>query len=254
MKQLDEFGSKALALAVAPPEEEIGAALRARPGLSGKGRFVYLGSPHLVAAVDTRTGMLAGLWERPGGRRLVRSGYDLYTAETRTRTWRTDERLNRASSVDRAGSGVTLVSANSDLPGLRLTKTYRLARVGEDERALGVRTEMAGRMKESTLVTQSANCIFDDEFRRESFYDRVFVIGTMGDQRQQIPAKEIAEPLVQRAWFNASEGRAQFSCVNPVAGVGLGHYLFKHNDRWAYPQALAQSYWHAFGWEMGGSG
>ncbi|MBI4024772.1 MAG: hypothetical protein HY360_07295 [Verrucomicrobia bacterium] len=254
LKLMDEFSSKALALAVAPPEEETQAALRAKPGLSGKGRFIYLGSPNLVAAVDTRTGMLAGLWERGSGRRLIRSSYDIFAAETRSRAWLTDERLNRASRVERKENGVTLASENPDLPGLRFTKNYHFTKTGNEERLLSVRTEIAGKTTESTLVTQSSNCIFDEAFRQESFYDRVFVIGTMGEQRQQVPAKEIVEPLIQRAWFNASEGRAQFSCVNPAAGIGFGEYLIKINDRWAFPQGLAQSWWHRFGWEMGGPG
>lgn len=248
---LDEFTSRSLAVATTVSEESIQMFLKKPAGIYYEGKNIFLSSAYLLAVIDGKTGAISGLWEKKTGRKLILSEYDIYYAESRTNTWRTDQRLNKVTSVKKAKDSVTLVSENPDLPGLVFEKRYSFTETGGEDRIFCSNTGIRGRMKETTLLKVSSATVFEEQFRTASFYDRLFVIGTMGNPNQQIWAKDIKEPIMQRAWFNADEGRAQFSALDPKTETGLGQYLYKVNGRWIYPQGLAQSYWNPFGWEMG---
>jgi hypothetical protein len=247
-RQLSEFAYLAGGLG---PTAGMAPAPNTEPGVTEEKGYYRLTGTDLVAAVDSGSGALGGLWERRSGRRLLSSGYDTYQAETRSRGWRSDERLDRVESVTLHQEGLELTCTNPDLPGVVLRKRYTFAAVADRQRLLCRRLEVAGSGAELALLKLSANAIFDRAFRDPTYYDRVFVIGTMGEPRSQVPAKEIREPLMQRAWFNSTEGRAQFALVDPGTWTGLAGYLYRVNDRWSYPQAMPQSYWTPFGWEMG---
>jgi len=208
----------------------------------------------LAVAIDPQTGALSGLWERSTQRRFIVGAFDIYHWERRTDEGRTDERLDEVRNVHREKGRLTFVCINTDLPRVEIRKVYYFTTVKGDERILCRRVELKGGPSEPMLVKLSSNVIFDEAFRERSFYERIFVIGTQGDPRSVIFAREIKEPIIQRAWFISTEGRAQFSIIDPTTETGLGHYLFKVNDRWAFPQGLASSYWTPYGWEMGYGG
>jgi hypothetical protein len=223
-------------------------------GLTKRGEHWFLASPQLVAAVSARTGAIAGLWERPATRRLVTASYDLYHVETRSAERRSDERLDQVTREEAKGEELVLDCTNPDLPGVALRKTYRLQAIGREPRGLARELHVTGSPTEPTLLTVTSNTLFDAAFRKDAWYDRLKVIGTAGDPRSVIPAAEITAPLVQRGWFNSSEGRAQFALMHPALRLGLGQYLLKEKGRWTFPQALGQSTWTPFGWQMGSGG
>lgn len=250
---MDKFSRKTLSAVSTISNETVAGFLQEKPGVFEKDAGVFLVSDALAAAVDKRTGMLIGIWEKKTGRKLVAAGYDIYNAETRQKEWMTDERLNQAGSCKAAKDRVRIKAVNPDLPGITLSKDYFFAGVDGEDRILCCRTEWNGRAKETTLLKVTSNTIFEEEFRKGAFYDRLFICGTAGELRQQLWAREIKEPLMQRAVFISTCGRAQFSAFDPVTQCGLAQYLYKVDDRWIYPEGAAtMSWWHPFGWKMAG--
>jgi len=251
---LNELSFKGIGLGITVSTEEIKDFFQKTPGIYEKNKFYLLVSDYLIVSINKKNGVISGIWEKKTGKKLVSCSYDIYYGETRNSEWKSDERLNEVISIKREDKKIMVKSVNSDFPGLTFSKTYFLSKINNEDRIFVYKNEIRGKTKETILFKTSSNTIFDDEFKKDSFYDRIFVIGTAGDKRQQIWAKEIKEPIKQRAWFISEEGRAQFSILNPEINIGLGQYLYKFNNRWIYPQGLAQSWWHQFGWEMGGPG
>ncbi|MBI3922475.1 MAG: hypothetical protein HY318_13720, partial [Armatimonadetes bacterium] len=211
----------------------------------------YLASKELVVAVDPKRGMVAGVWDRTTGKKIIVSGYYLYELQTKKSEKKLDERSDRVTGASVKGGRLILECVNPEMPEVRLQKQYCLATVGNARRLLCRRLQISGKVKEMTLLQTTSRTLFEDQYRKPSFYNRIFVIGTMGDGRTCVPAAEITNPMIQRAWFNSTEGRAQFSLVNPQTGSGVAEYLYKEKEAWTFPQALAQSYWTPFGWDMG---
>lgn len=220
-------------------------------GIKQQGGVWYLASRELAAAIDPKRGMVAGVWDRTTGNKLIVSGYYLYELQTKKSEKKLDERSDRVIKASVKGERLILECVNPEMPEVRLQKQYSLTTVGNEPRLLCRRLQISGKVKEMTLLQTTSRTLFDDDYRKPSFYNRIFVIGTMGDGRTCVPASEITAPSIQRAWFNSTEGRAQFSLMNPQTGSGVAEYLYKENGAWSFPQALAQSYWTPFGWDMG---
>ena len=220
-------------------------------GVARVGTTWYLASDQIAAAIEPDHGMVAGIWDRTTGRRLVVSGYLVYQARTRTAEVNTDERRDQVTRARMDGPRLVVECRNPMLPGVQLRKHYYLEQAEGQSRLVCRRLEIAGEVTETTLVKVTSRTLFDADYRRTSFYNRIYVIGTMGDGRGYVSAGDVTGRVLQRAWFNSEEGRAQFALVNPADGTGIGEYLYKENDQWAFPQALPSSYWTPFGWDMG---
>ncbi len=220
-------------------------------GIGKENGLWYLASDQMAAAIEPKHGMVAGIWDRVTGQPLVVNGYFLYQAQTRTNDVSADERTDKVTRLKHEGDRLVVDCTNPSLPGVKLRKSYYLETIGKSSRLLCRRIEITGKVPEPTLLQVTSRTLYDENYRKPSWYNRIFVIGTMGDGRSSALASEVTSRVQQRAWFNSEEGRAQFALANPATDTGLGEYLYKENDAWAFPQALPSSYWTPFGWDMG---
>ena len=211
----------------------------------------YVASDQIAGAVEPKHGRIIAIWDRMTGDLIAVNSYFLYQAQTQTSDLSTDERLDQVRSVSADGTSLVMECVNPNLPGVVLRKKYFLEKVQGETRLLCRRLEITGSVPEKTLLKVTSRTLFDETYRQPSFYNRIFVIGTQGDTHAYWPASKITDRSIQRAWFISGEGRAQFALVNLTKGTGIGEYLYKENDAWVFPQALATSYWTPFGWDMG---
>ncbi len=224
---------------------------RALQGVRRENGLWYIASKQLAVAVEPRHGTIVGIWDRRTNRRLVKGAYMHYQARTRGSTVYADQLADVVRHIAVHGSRLVVTGANRALPGVKLQYAYFIRNVAGAPRRLCCRLQISGHTRRLTLLEVTSRTFFEQSYRRESWYDRIFAIGTLGDHRAYEPAAQVTRRVLERAWYNTMSGRAQFALVNPVTGVGLGEYLYKENGVWAYPQALPSSYWTPYGWDMG---
>jgi len=205
----------------------------------------------ITYTIDLKRGLLRGIIDKRSGKRIVVGSYDFYFLEDKSDKWITDERHDKVNHYVIKDEKIVLRCTNPNIEGIIITKEYSIKEVNGEKRILSKRIQIDGK-RDHTLMSISSLTLFDKNFREKSYYHRIFVTGTIvEDPRSTIPAKEVNSRIQQRAWFNSKEGRSQFLLINPELKLQLGQYLWKINDKWSYPQALNQSYWTPFGWEMG---
>jgi hypothetical protein len=126
-------------------------------------------------------------------------------------------------------------------------KEYRIKPEGF---RLSKRVTVKGEPDEKTILRISSCTYFDDQFLRDSYYQRLLHPAIMMDS--VVKAQQIAEPMAQPGFMGqAPDGCSQFCASNLETGLGVGQFLVKMNDRFAYPpRSLSMSYWTAWGWEM----
>lgn len=249
----EEFDMKSSYISINCPDKYFEEIPSMKEGIFKKDKFWFLTNKYLVCCIDSNSGAIAGLWERVTGNRLVSSSYDIYYYETKEKERKTDERANEVIDIKKSKNTLTLISINPKLPGLKFYKSYYFIENVKEPKILGIKLEITGKTRETTLLTVAMRTVFDEKFKNESYYHRIFVIGTAMNEKYGLCAwaKDIKEKIVQRGWFISDEGRAQFCAINPKLNIGLAQYLYKVNDIWSYPQGIRQSWWTPYGWEIG---
>ncbi len=217
-----------------------------KPGVNRRGDLWYFMSEPAIFAVDGKSGTLVGLWERSQGTRMIVASADHYWAETVASTAEADELDDTVSRSGEKEGRLALACANPDLPGARLVKEYWL----RPEGMLARRVTVSGRPAEKTLLRISSRTYFDETFRQGSYYQRLLHPGISVDSVRKATSITAAYP--QPGFMGqCPDGCSQFCASNLDTGVGVGQFLLKVNDLYAYPpRALNMSYWTPWGWEM----
>lgn len=215
-------------------------------GLSRRGDIWYFVSDRAVFAVDGRSGILAGLWDRTTGQRCIAASADHYWAETVASAREADELDDQATQVSETEGRLRLRCTNPDLPGASLVKEYWL----RPEGTLAKQVTASGSPAEKTLLRISSRTYFDDDFRREAYYQRLLHPAIMTDSVKK--AREITAPFAQPGFMGqCPDGCSQFCLSDLDSGVGVGQFLLRINGEYAYPpRSLNMSYWTPWGWEM----
>jgi hypothetical protein len=218
-----------------------------RLGVNHRGDLWYFVGETVVFAVDGKSGIIAGVWERTRGRRLVAASADHYWAETLASTAEADELDDTVSKTSEKSGRLTLTCANPDLAGVTLVKEYWLRPEGT---MLARRVTVSGKPAEKTLFRASSRTYFDEDFRRGAYYQRLMHPAITGDSIK--PATDITQKIPEPGFMGQSvDGSAQMCASNLQAGLGVGQFLLKVNDRYIYPpRNLQMSYWTPWGWEM----
>jgi len=216
-------------------------------GLSQRGDIWCFVSNRAVFAIDSRSGMLAGLWDRSSGQRLIAASSDHYWVETLTSTRESDELEDKLIQVSNAGGRLRLHCANPNLPAVTLVKEYWLKPGGT---ILAKRVTVSGKPTEKTLLRISSRTYFDKRFLRRAYYQRLLHPSITVDSVKK--AKEITAPVAQSGFMGqCPDGCSQFSVSNLESGLGVGQYQLRVNGKFAYPpRSLNMSYWMPWGWEM----
>ncbi len=224
----------------------------AEHGIQRHGNYWILSGDRGVYAVTADNGALAGIWDRQIGRRVLAASYDLYSTETMEEEKHVTERSDVVEEVTMTDDTLVFTCRNRHLPRLKITKRYRL--IDAQAQSLAKHISVSASVKKQTLLGVSSNTLFDPEFRRDSFYNRMMSAGVRGgsDQRATIPATEITQDIIQRGGNDEACGWGQFVLANPKTGTGLAQYLYKMNGHYVWvPYAMTSSYWNRHGWEMG---
>ncbi len=218
-----------------------------KPGLNRKGDLWYFVGETVVFAVDGKRGIVGGMWDRQSGRRLVAASADHYWAETVASTTEAEELDDTVTKSAEKSGRLTLTCANPDLPGVTLVKEYWLRPEGT---MLARRVTVTGRPAEKTLFRASSRTYFDEDFRRRAYYQRLMHPAITADSIKQ--AADITQKIPEPGFMGQSvDGCAQMCASNLQAGLGVGQFLLKVNDRYVYPpRNLQMSYSTPWGWEM----
>jgi len=240
MDAVDRLG---VAFAGAPPEG-------LSEGVRRSGDCWFLRSDEMTVAVSALTGIVSGIWEGDGDR-LVLYSYERYQTETPTDISSSDEKQDEVIDARTDGRQLTLTCTHVMLPGVRFTKTYRLDEIAGQRRALTKEFAVQGQTKELTLISLTSKTAFDEDFLRDSYFDRIMTAGTMGDPRSVIPTASVKAPIKLRFVFNLETGWSNLCAVNTRKEMGLGQYFFTVDGRWVAPQGLRMSYFDEGGWRVG---
>ncbi len=219
--------------------------------------FHYLASPDFAVAIDTGCGLIAGIWDRIKSERIVTNSFLLYDMQTSyCASLPTDERFDMVTNMEVTSTDLTLVCANSLLPGVKLKKIYSFAaHPAASGRIVARRLDIEGNVSLMTLLKVTSRTLFDPDFRNSALYHRLAVAGARDDTGfaycSTVLASNVTKAVQQNAWFFPPQGRAQFVLHKPGDDRGLAEYLYKVNGQWAYPEAMSSSYWTTDGWDMG---
>jgi len=216
-------------------------------GLTRRGDTWFFVTDQTVFAVKEDTGMVAGIWNRADGVRLVAASSDHYRLETLHTETEAEELEDKVIEASESDGTLTLRCTNPFLPTVSLVKEYRLKPQGP---RLSKRVTVTGEPDEKTILRITSRTFFDEQFRQDSYYQRLLHPAIMMDS--VVKAREIAAPLAQPGFMGqAPDGCSQFCASNLENGLGVGQFLVKVNDRFAYPpRSLSMSTWTSWGWEM----
>jgi len=216
-------------------------------GLSRRQDIWFFVSKAAVFAVDGRTGMLSGLWDRQRGMRCIAASADHYWLETVGCVVEADELDDEATEVSSKDGTLTLHCTNPDLPGVNLVKQYWLKPGGT---LLAKRLSVSAVPKEKTLLRVSSRTYFDKRFIDHAYYQRLLHPAITTDCIKK--ATELRTPMAQPGFMGqCPDGCSQFCASDLESGMGVGQFLLKVNGEYAYPpRSLNMSYWTPWGWEM----
>ena len=216
-------------------------------GLTHRGDIWFFVTDRTVFAVKEDSGMVAGIWNRADGVRLVAASSDHYRLETLQTETEAEELEDKVIEVSESGGTLTLRCSNPFLPTVSLVKEYRLKPEGP---RLSKRVTVTGEPGEKTILRITSRTYFDEQFRQDSYYQRLLHPAIMMDS--VVKAREITAPLAQPGFMGqAPDGCSQFCASNLETGQGVGQFLVKVNGQFAYPpRSLSMSTWTSWGWEM----
>ncbi len=186
-------------------------------------RTVSLTSGRLVAEIDEQTGQLAALTDRRDGARLLERSADRYALMPDAKT-----ELGADEAADRvvSRSGETFRATNPRLPGVTITKRYRVTDQWVEKRVeFAADRRDAGLLKYTTGSTAALGFWRDgylnDPSRHPLDYPYLF-------------AKDLTAERPMRDSHAVADHHWAIFC-NPQQQRGLAQYRFQVDDRYVHP-------------------
>ncbi len=178
--------------------------------------YVTLAGQRLSVQVHRTTGIIGGI-----GNAVMR-GFDRYVFENREQRIDSDEYRDVGRVIEHDGQSLTIEADNSDIPGLKVRKIYRIAR-NDRESWLEKRTQFTYTGERNDLfVTLLSQVVLTQDYRRGGYYEAV------QDRNDRIAADDVHFERV-------IPPNKSIMLIHPATGKTVTQYRYRVDDRFVLP-------------------
>ncbi len=182
----------------------------------------YLKSDGFEAAVSRTNGALSGI--RNAGKLQVAAAYDLYFLENRQGITPASELADRVENISEDGGELIIQAVNPQMPGVAITKRYRIAEDGKRLLKQISFRNTRGDQANDLFLTLRSHVLLDPGYRENGVY-----FGADWGLGGRVPAEKVVFDManIPQAAGNSKIG----FFINKQYQENIGQYLLKVNDR-----------------------
>ncbi len=214
-------------------------------------KYFYLNAGKAIYAVNKSNGILCAAWNSDG-EKIVDLVYDSYIIESRksdaSEFFELNDKLLKFKIKKAQDKTIlSLTCSNTGIPGL-ITKNYIIE--SDSRTRLSKRIEISDVKQQELLLSVISNTNITPMYRSNSIYNRYIANGTNPTLYSANKIKDELKISFTTGWPTTS-GWAQWLLINPEKHSLFSQYLWKVNDKIAFPPiSPVETYLTTSGWKL----